>query len=355
MLPDKIHFGAIMSGHVAEMHEAPFPKVGPEDIVIKMSTNNICTTDYQQWLGLRDHQGFPMAGGHEFSGFIAAKGEAVIDAFEIGMQVGAMQGFCGKCHNCRVGHTSDCTTNRGSRRGPGPDGFIGQKRFADYIVADQRFVIPIDNSVPPAEAGFLEPVATVVQCIKKAGVKPMEDVVVIGAGTMGLVNAQVAKAWGARVIITEIDPKKIERAKAMGGFDVVDSKNTDPIAEVKKLTGGKGADCVIAAVGATIAYKQGYDMLKQLRGRLVIFPAGYPHPELAIDPNEIHYRKIDIIGTFGGDLEDWMDSATLLSKKLIDCSYSLEGKVFPLRDIQKAYEAAATPGAYRVSVDLQGV
>ena len=72
-------------------------------------------------------------------------------------------------------------------------------------------------------------------------------------------------------------------------------------------------------------------------------------------PNELHYRKIEIIGTFGADLVDWMDSATLLSKKLIDCSYSLEGKVIPLRDIQKAYEAAATPGAYRVTVDLQGV
>ncbi len=353
MLPEKIHFGVIVEGHKAEMHEAPFPAVGPEDIVIKMATNNICTTDYQQWMGLRDHQGFPMAGGHEFAGTIVAKGDDVIDDFKIGMQVGAMHGFCGKCYNCRVGHTGDCTAR--SHRGPGADGYYGQKRFADYIVADQKFVIPIDNSVPAAEAGFLEPVATVVQCIKKANIKPMEDVVVIGAGTMGLVNAQVAKAWGARVIITEIDPKKIERAKAMNIGDVVDSKSTDPVEAVKQLTGGKGADCVIAAVGATIAYKQGYEMLKKLRGRLVIFPAGYPKPELAIDPNEIHYRKIEIIGTFGADLADWMDSATLLSKKLINCGFSLEGKVFPLRDIQKAYEAAATPGAYRVTVDLQGV
>lgn len=352
-LPEKIHFGVIVEGHKAEMHECPFPEVGPEDIVIKMATNNICTTDYQQWLGLRDHQGFPMAGGHEFAGTVYYKGEDVLDSFEIGMQVGAMHPFCGKCHNCRIGHTGDCTGK--GKKGPGPDGYYGNKRFADYIVCDQRFVVPIDNSVPPAEAGFLEPVATVVQGVKKLGVKPMEDVVVIGAGTMGLVNAQVAKAFGARVIITEIDPKKIERAKQMGIGDVIDSKNTDPVAEVKRLTGGVGADAVIAAVGATIAYKQGYEMLKPLRGRLLIFPAGYPKPELQVDPNELHYRKIEIIGTFGADLVDWMDSATLLSKKLINCSYSLEGKVIPLRDIQKAYEAAATPGAYRVTVDLQGV
>ncbi len=353
-LPEKIHFGVIVEGHKAEMHEAPFPEVGPEDIVIKMAINNICTTDYQQWMGLRDHQGFPMAGGHEFAGTIFHKGENVLDQFKIGAQVAAMHPSCGMCENCRSGLSGDCT-NRGGHRGPGPDGYVGSKRMADYIVCNQRYVVPINESVPPAEAGFLEPVSTVVQCIKKAGIKPMEDVVIIGAGTMGLVNAQVAKAWGARVIITEILPKKIERAKAMGIGDVIDAKNTDPVAEVKRLTDGKGADCVISAVGASIAYKQGYQMLKQLRGRLVFFPAGYPKPEIACDPNELHYRKIELIGTFGSNLDDWQDAATLLSKKLIDCSYSLEGKVFPLRDIQKAYEAASTPGAYRISLDLQGV
>ena len=139
------------------------------------------------------------------------------------------------------------------------------------------------------------------------------------------------------------------------GIDVIDAKNTDPVQAVKDLTDGKGADTVIAAVGSTLAYKQGYEMLKHFRGKLVIFPAGYPKPELQVDPNELHYRKLEIIGTFGSDLKDWYEAATLISKRLIDCSYSLEGKFIPLRDIQQAYEAAATPDAYRVTVDLQSV
>jgi L-iditol 2-dehydrogenase len=96
-------------------------------------------------------------------------------------------------------------------------------------------------------------------------------------------------------------------------------------------------------------------MLKALRGKLIIFPAGYPKPELGVDPNELHYRKMDIIGSFGGDTSDFLDAATLLSKRMIDASYSLEGETYPLRDIQKAYEAAATPDKYRITVDLQGV
>ena len=135
---------------------------------------------------------------------------------------------------------------------------------------------------------------------------------------------------------------------AMSLFSCGNNKKPESKNEVKK-------DTVIAAVGSTLAYKQGYDMLKPLRGKLVIFPAGYPKPELHVDPNELHYRKMEIIGSFVANVTDWYESATLISKRLIDCSYSLEGKYIPLRDIQQAYEAAATPDAYRVTVDLQSV
>ena len=85
------------------------------------------------------------------------------------------------------------------------------------------------------------------------------------------------------------------------------------------------------------------------------FVTGSTKPELHVDPNEIHYRRIEIIGAFGCDRIDWLDAATLISKRMIDPSFSLEGKTFPLREIQKAYEAASTPGAYRVTIDLQGI
>ena len=355
MVPDKITFAAIMSRQVAEVHTAPMPEIGPEDILLKMKRINLCTTDYQHWMGLRDHQGFPSAGGHEFAGEIIAKGANVQERFQIGMQAGEMLGRCGICPECRAGNTSDCTGRAGGRRVPDARGFFGRKRFANYAVLNQMNTVLISNNILPEEAAFLEPAATVVQCMKKARISPAEDVVIVGAGTMGLVNAQLAHAWGASVIISDIDPKKIERAKQMGFAEVIDAKNEDPVKRVFELTDGVGADCVIAAVGSSIAYKQGYEMLKRVRGRLILFPAGYPKPELAIDPNEIHYRKIDIIGSYAADLADFDMSAKLLSRKLINMSYSLEGTVFGLKDIQKAYEAAATPGTYRISVDLQDI
>jgi L-iditol 2-dehydrogenase len=147
----------------------------------------------------------------------------------------------------------------------------------------------------------------------------------------------------------------LERARSMGFAEVIDAKNCDPVEKVKELTGGFGADAVIAAVGHSIAYKQGWAMLKQMEGRFLLFAAGYPKPEMQIDPNEIHYRRLELIGTMNSDVADFCDAAFLISNKLVDCSYSLEHKVFPLRDIQQAYILAATPDTYRVTVDLQGI
>ena len=352
-MPDVFHFTAIMEPKRAEMFERPLRKITDVEVLVKMEAINICTTDYQHWMGLRNHQGFPMAGGHEWSGCIIEKGANVPDYFQIGDRVCTMPPYCGVCRACRKGLTSDCL-NR-PKRAAQDDEFLGGKAFADYHIADYRYLLKVGKDVPAAEAAFLEPVSTAVQCVKKARIKPLETVVVIGAGTMGLVNAQVAKAFGARVIVTEVDPKKIENAKKMGGVEVVDSKNNDPVEAVKALTEGRGADVVIAAVGLSIAYKQGMQMLSHYRGRFVVFPAGYPKPELEIDPNEMHYRMLEVIGTFASTSDDWMDAADLLTYGMIDMKYSLEGKTFPLSKIQEAFEAASTPGAYRITVDLANI
>ncbi len=351
-LPKIRHMGVILEPHVAEMRFEPLPEMGPKDLLLKMETCNICTTDYQHWDGLRNHQGFPMAGGHEWSGVVLAKGEDA-NLFEIGDRVGVIHGGCGECDNCKRGRSFACTARRG-RREP-INGYLGARGFSDYNVVNQRSVVKVSKDIPAAEAGFLEPAATVICGMRRLRVQPGETVAVIGAGTMGLLNAQVARAFGARVIISELLPKKLERARSMGIADVIDAKNSDPVEAVKELTEGKGVDAVIAAVGLGVAYRQGYEMLKRVEGRFLLFAAGYPAPKWEINPNEIHYRRIEIIGTMSGDEGDFIDAGFLISHKLISPKYSLEKEVFPLRDIQQAFQAAATPGAYRVTVDLQGV
>lgn len=348
----KVHFGVQLEPKHGEMREGFLPPLKPDEILLKMEVCNICTEDYQRWLGLRNFES-PMADGHEYVGIIVKKGEHVIDSYKVGDRVSKLNEHCGACEDCRRGNSSDCQFASGN--GVGLEEYHGQKGFADYKIINQRMAIKVSKEIPAAEAAFIEPLATVIHGIKKLRLKPMENIVVIGAGTMGLLNAQVAKLFGARVILTELTQKKLERARTLGLSAVIDSSTCDPVEEVMKLTNGEGVDAVIYAVGNSKAYQQGYEMLKSLNGRLLFFPAGFPKPVLDIDPNTIHYRKLELIGTINADNADFMDASRMLSYKLIDVSKSLEGKTFPLREFGEALKTAAIPDSYRVSINLQGV
>ena len=332
---------------VAEVRERDLPEVGPYDVLLHMKVCNICTTDYGQWLGLREHQGYPMAGGHEAAGIVEQVGEKVTD-LKVGDMVATGYEGCGHCPACREGHIDQCEEIRNDTEDGYKWGFFG---FSNYCVKNSSGVYKVANDLNPSEAGFMEPLATVIHGAKKLRLKPFETVVVIGAGTMGLINAQTAKAYGCRVIVSEMIPKKIETAKAMG-FEVIDCNESDPVEKVKELTEGIGADAVIVAVGATSANSQGLEMLKQNDGRMLLFAAGYPVPELKVDSNMLHYRKMELIGTFGADHEDFKEAAKALSTKVVDVSKLVEEKKFPLSRLQEAYEEASKPGMYRVSVML---
>lgn len=345
--------GVLVKNHLAEVHEREIGEVGPNQVLVKMLACNLCTTDYQQWLGLREKQGYPMAGGHEGAGIIEQVGSAVTD-LKPGDLVSFGYPYCGECEACQEGNTFDCKCIEFDAYSE--DGYkgYGNMSFATHKIADAKVTVKLDGSIPPAEAGFLEPIGTVVHGAKKLSIKPGDVVTVVGAGTMGLINAQVARAFGARVIVSELLDKKLNRARSMG-FEVIDAKEGDPVLQLKDKTNGFGADIVIGAVGSTRAYEQCMAMLKEQRGKFLVFAAGYPKPELHVDPNEIHYREIEIIGTMGGTISDFQYAAKLLNERLIDISGCLEGVTYGLKDINKAYEAAAAPNMYRVTVDCQDI
>lgn len=343
-------FAVLKKAKNAEIHEGHLPEVGENQVLVKQKSCNICTTDYGQWLGLREHQPYPMAGGHEGAGTIVKKGNQVRDTLKIGDHVAVNYDYCGECDSCRLGSTSECKVVANSMTSANEEGYYGAYGFATYSVRDANTLIKMNSNLSSSEAGFLEPLATVVKGIRKLRLSPMERVVVIGAGTMGLLNAKAAQAYGAEVIVTELMDKKIKTAKSMG-LDVIDANKYDPVKVVKEKTNGKGGDVVILAVGATAANDQALEMVKKLNGRVLLFAAGYPAPALNVDSNVIHYRKMELIGTYGADIQDFSKSAELLNQGQVDVSHLIETS-FPLDEVQKAYEVASTPGNYRVSVLL---
>src|SRR5699024_11947976 len=288
----------------AEVHEGNIPKTGANQVLIKQETCNICTTDYGQWLGIREHQHYPMAGGHEGAGVIIEKGENVREELQIGDHVALAHDYCGECDKCQKGKTSECSEAFNPFRDQNKDGYYGHFGFGNYNTKNANAVIKMNTDLPFSEAGFLEPLATVVSGLKKLRVKPMEKIVVIGAGTMGILNALAVKALGAEVFITEMLDKKINTANK-AGLNVIDIKKDDPVDRIKSITNGEGVDAVILAVGNTKANDQALEIVKKIEGRILLFAAGHPPPEMNVDSNLIHYRKLELIGTYGADIKDF--------------------------------------------------
>ena len=350
MQPKNITFGYLAEKKNAKIKEIPMPELAEDELLVKQEACNICTTDYQQWLGLREHQGYPMAGGHECSGIVIAKGKAVGDTYQIGDRVSVLYDYCGYCDECKFGEITNCENKRQFGKNYSKE-FYGIFGFANYFVRKAKSFVKMRPTLSASEAAFVEPLSSVVQNMKKLRIVPgKETIVIIGGGTMGLLNGLTARAMGARVIISEVMPKKLALIKELG-FEAIDASQTDPVQKVKELTNGRGADSVIVAVGSTLAMNQSLEMVKEKDGKISIYAAGYPAPEMAIQPNTIHYMRLEVIGTYASTLEDFYDAATLLNEGRVDVSKLIETKV-PLMDIQKAFEIASTLGSYRVSVVL---
>ena len=348
-MPEKNRFGVIVSDRVAEVHEHDIPTIGPNEVLVENKSCNLCTTDYQQWLGLRPHQPTPMAFGHENSG-IAIQVGGEVENVEIGDHV-VLNPYkpCMECESCRQGRNSHhCKYHaRHGIRQADLYGYYGSYGCGTYQIGKSKHVYKMNKSLAPEFAGFAEPVATVVYGANKLRIKPGEKLLVIGAGTMGNLNAQVATYFGADVSISDVSEKKLKTAK---GLDLNTLNASDPeyFEKIKDLTDGAGFDAIIIAVGATKAYHDAFEAVA-LEGRLLIFAAGYPPPEWNADPNPVHYKLWDVIGTFGCGPSEFQTAADLLNTRSIDVSPLVEDRM-PLNELQQAFEKASTPDNFRVAV-----
>lgn len=345
---ERMRFGVLTEKGRAEVRERPLPSMGPDDVLVRQEVCNICTTDYQQWLGQREGRGYPMASGHESAGTVVEVGANVAD-LRPGDRVALAYITCGICEGCKRG--LNCNNNEIGPKKVSEDGYRGVFAYADYMVRPVRALVKMRKDLSPSEAAFMEPLATVVKGLEKLRAKALETVAVIGAGTMGMLNAQAARALGCRVIITELMENKLATARAMG-FEVIDGRSRNTVEEVKKLTGGVGADAVVIAVASTAVNSQALEMVRPLDGRILYFAAGYPAPQVEIDSNIIHYRRLELIGTFGANLKDFYTAADMLNQGNVDVMGLIEKNKYSLDRIQEAFTEAAIPGKYRVSVLL---
>lgn len=269
------------------VEEAPEPTAGPGELKIRVRNCSTCGTDAKIFHHGHHHIRPPRVMGHEIAGEVVGTGERV-------QVIAAIP--CGSCEECRRGRMTVCPDQESM-------GYHYDGGFAEYMIVPAK-VLAVDgvNRIPDgvsfAEASVAEPLACVLNGQELARVGEGDDVVVMGAGPIGCLHVRLARARGAaRVFLVDVNPARLALAAAMVQPDA--AIDADPVEQVLKLTGGRGADVVITAAASGTAQEQALRMAAR-QGRISFF-GGLPKddPIIACDSNLVHYRELTIVGANG--------------------------------------------------------
>jgi threonine dehydrogenase-like Zn-dependent dehydrogenase len=327
--------------------ELPIPEPGPRQALVRVKACALCTWEQRVYSG--EQKFYPLAGGHEVSGELVKLGSQVFTDAQIGDRVMASPlTRCGYCESCRRGLDNICDNNRKPFRNtdvPGPAG------LAEYILLDDYQLYKANNETSFEEICLTEPVACVVRSVRKARVERADNVVVIGAGIMGLLHLRLTKQAGARVIVSEPNAERAAFAKKMGADEIIDPTQ-DPFAEqVKALTGGRGADVIFCAMSVASAVEEAISAAAN-GGRIHVYASIHPRgTKISIDPNPFHSKEIVLTGTVSQDREDVLQTVRMISGGLIDVKPFIS-LVLPFEKLEEGLQAALRLDTYRVIVTM---
>ncbi|MCK5828493.1 alcohol dehydrogenase catalytic domain-containing protein [Candidatus Bipolaricaulota bacterium] len=315
------------------------PKADDSKIIVKIKYCGICTLEQRLYTGDMKIY-YPIIPGHEASGEIVEVGANVIGDFTPGMRVALdLITRCGQCHFCRTGSSNLCS-NRFKR---------GQQvlgGFGEYIAVDGSQVFPIPDNMTLQEVSFTEPVACCIRSLKKLQVVLGENVLIVGAGTMGILHLQVARAMGARVFVSDPDLKRLEVAKNLGAFAVIDPSKEDLKEIIRSETDGIGVGACVVTSPAPVALSSGISALAK-GGRLNIYTSYLEEMSLPIDANNVHRNEILITGSEGRTAIDFQQAVKLIAYGMIDVN-PLISQVVDYESITEGIEAAMRPDTLRV-------
>ncbi|AGL03387.1 zinc-dependent dehydrogenase [Desulfoscipio gibsoniae] len=297
------------------IEDVPRPQPAPGEVVIKVRAAGICATDVKMLLGQGLPKNLPTILGHEVAGEIYEVGRGVT-GLAPGQRVAAYPiAVCGDCFYCRRNRHNLCEREFGL--GHGADGAFAEfVRLPGQIVAIGG-ISELEPQVSFEQAAMAEPLSCCLAAARTAGVTTGDVVLVIGAGPMGLFHLKAAQWAGAQVIMADVLEERLATARRMGADYCINTGSSDLVSLVGEITGGRGADLVIAALGIP-AVMEKYLPAVRKGGIFNIFggpPAGQP---LTIDPRWLHYGEITITGTFASTPADFHRALELITSGAIE-------------------------------------
>jgi threonine 3-dehydrogenase len=329
------------------LEEVPEPRVGINDVKVRVLLAGICGTDvhiYQWDEWARATVPVPMVIGHEFVGEIVEVGSNVAD-FQAGQLVsGEGHVVCGRCRNCLAGRRHLCADTKGV-------GINRNGAFAEYIVIPMTNIWRHNPQINPEIAAIFDPFGNAVHTALSFPVLG-EDVLITGAGPIGIMAAAVVRHAGARyVVITDMNLYRLSLAKKVGVTMAVDPRTISLKEIQQKLGMREGFDVGLEMSGNPAAVQ---DMLANMSHGGKIAMLGIPQEKFAIDWNRVIFNGFTIKGIYGREMYETWYQMTVMLESGLDISPVITHR-FAWRDYEKAFETMRTGSTGKVILDWRTV
>jgi L-iditol 2-dehydrogenase len=285
------------------IHEIEMPQPGPGEVLLKIQRIGVCGSDVHVYHGKHPYTSYPVVQGHEFSASVAAVGEGVSD-LKPGMKVTSMpQIVCGECAPCRRGDYHICDKLK-------VQGFQAPGCGQEYWVTSAASIIPLPETFSYEQGALVEPVSVAVHATSRAGFLAGRRVAVLGAGPIGNLVAQVARASGAKVLITDLSEYRLDIARRCGLENVSNAKEETLAQASRQAFGPDGFDVAFECVGAEPTITAAVSTIEK-GGTIVVVGVFGEKPR--VDMGLVQDRELNLHGTLMYQKRDYLRAVELIA------------------------------------------
>src|SRR5580658_3260742 len=332
------------------LETVPVPKIGEGELLIRVHSCGVCGTDLKK-ISTGSHSA-PRIFGHETSGVVAAVGEG-IQTYRPGDRVMVFHHIpCRQCFYCQNKTFAQCSTYKkvGCTAGfePSGGGFAEYVRVMDWIV--EHGTVRIPDSISFEQASFVEPVNTCMKGIEALRLHRDETVLTIGQGPIGIILSVLAQRAGATLITSDLHAERLRIGSTFGLELTIDASQANVVDRVRELTGGRGADAVILAVGGNVLIRTAMDAARP-GGRMLLF-AHTQHGEAVIDPAAICVDEKALVGSYSASVALQEESVRFVMGREMDLEQLVSHR-FPLTESAQALALAAHPQPSSLKILIQ--
>lgn len=323
------------NNHDVRVEEISTPKIGEEEVLLKVMVSGICGSDVIEWYRIPKA---PRVLGHEATGVITQVGSKV-KTLQVGDRVFVSHHVpCFHCRHCQRGNHTACHTLHTTNYYPGG--------FAQYIevpkINVEYGIYKLPEAMSFEEGTFIEPLACVSRGQRLANLHAKDTLLVIGSGISGILHVQLAKFRGVeKIIVADINPYRLELAKKFGADHALDARVNLP-EKLKEITGGHLADQVIVCTGATSAAMSSMDCVEN-GGTILFFAVPDPSVKLAVPINQFWRNEITLRTSYGAAPNDIEDSLQVLATGELNVKDMITHRL-DIREAQEGFRLMAEAG-----------